>query len=114
MSVSKRYDEIVVQVTYGHDGTLNEVVVMKEEAKKCRVKKESAGSCTCERSSTFLVSHTLPPFLFLTLRTTRMSHDKSPITCHVLDSTRGKPGAGVKVQLDRLEATGGATVLASG
>ncbi|KDN52298.1 Hydroxyisourate hydrolase [Tilletiaria anomala UBC 951] len=32
---------------------------------------------------------------------------KSPITCHVLDSTLGRPGKGVKVYLERLSSTTG-------
>ncbi|KAL5535294.1 hypothetical protein ACEPAF_3388 [Sanghuangporus sanghuang] len=30
-----------------------------------------------------------------------MSSDKSPVTCHVLDSSIGKPARGVKVQLQK-------------
>ncbi|PWN50583.1 Hydroxyisourate hydrolase [Violaceomyces palustris] len=30
---------------------------------------------------------------------------KSPITCHVLDSTRGKPAQGVKVKLEYLSSS---------
>ncbi|GAA5967134.1 hypothetical protein JCM11641_000450 [Rhodosporidiobolus odoratus] len=31
---------------------------------------------------------------------------RSPITCHVLDSTSGKPAADMRVRLDRLNTTG--------
>merc|ERR1712093_774825 len=31
---------------------------------------------------------------------------KSPITCHVLDSTAGRPGANIKIRMDQLGQTG--------
>ncbi|KAJ7070866.1 hypothetical protein C8F01DRAFT_1046592 [Mycena amicta] len=39
---------------------------------------------------------------------------KSPITCHVLDSSIGKPGDGVSVHLQRLNDDNTFTVLATG
>lgn len=39
---------------------------------------------------------------------------KSPITCHVLDSTLGKPAAQVRVQLEHLSSNGDFSVLATG
>lgn len=39
---------------------------------------------------------------------------KSPITCHVLDSTLGKPAANVRVQLEALSSSGKFSVLATG
>lgn len=39
---------------------------------------------------------------------------KSPITCHVLDSTLGKPAANVRVQLEELSPSGTFSVLATG
>ncbi|KAL7416932.1 hypothetical protein BDY24DRAFT_207840 [Mrakia frigida] len=39
---------------------------------------------------------------------------KSPITCHVLDSTIGKPASGVPVVLEQLSGDGKFVVLASG
>ncbi|KAI5474966.1 hypothetical protein MNV49_002150 [Pseudohyphozyma bogoriensis] len=35
---------------------------------------------------------------------------KSPITCHVLDSTSGKPAAGMQIRVDRLSPTGFAQI----
>ncbi|KAF8604096.1 Hydroxyisourate hydrolase [Ceratobasidium sp. AG-I] len=42
-----------------------------------------------------------------------MSHAKSPVTCHVLDSTLGKPAANVNVRLEAAEGSNFVT-LASG
>lgn len=39
---------------------------------------------------------------------------KSPITCHVLDSTLGRPGRGVEVHLEKLEGNGSFTTMAKG
>lgn len=39
----------------------------------------------------------------LILFASRPTMSKSPITCHVLDSTLGKPGRGVSVHLERLD-----------
>lgn len=38
----------------------------------------------------------------------------SPITTHILDTSRGRPAAGVPVTLERLSDTGAAVVLARG
>lgn len=39
---------------------------------------------------------------------------KSPITCHVLDSTLGKPAANVRVQLEALSLDSSFRILATG
>lgn len=64
------------------------------------VKSESAGQCS------HLLSLPPPPSLF--------DMSKSPITCHVLDSTLGKPAADVRVQLETLAPSGSFSVLATG
>jgi len=70
--------------------------------KRGRPRKEEYinGSVTPARPAVQAKKETAPP-------------PKSPITCHVLDSTSGRPGAEMKVQLDKLTA-GGFEKLADG